>query len=234
MSGKDSQLLPFLADKLQEFESRFSPFIHFEESRLGSIDAIIATGSNNTFRYFEHYFGKYPHVFRQNRNGVAILTGKESGDDLAALADDIFLYFGLGCRNVAKLYVPESYRFDDLFHTMEKYNHLADHNKYANNYQYQRSVLLMNRVEHLDNGFLILRADKAISSPVGTLHYEFYTDRKELAGKILSQKDSVQCIAGPEISGLHTIRYGSTQHPELWDYADNVDTLKFLTNLYEN
>jgi hypothetical protein len=233
-SGKDSRLLPFLADRLLELESRFTPLLRFEESRLGPVDAIIATGSNNSFRYFEYYFGKYPHIFRQNRNGVAILGGNESAEELSALADDIFLYFGLGCRNVAKLYVPEGYSFDDLFREIERYLPLAGHNKYANNYLYQRSVLLMNRVEHLDNGFLLIRAGEAVSSPVGTLHYEPYKDRTELAASLPGIGDSIQCIAGPGIPGLSTLKFGSTQHPELWDYADNMDTLKFLTNLYEN
>jgi hypothetical protein len=233
-SGKDRRLLPFLADRLIELKPRFKPLLRFEESRLGPVDAIIATGSNNSFRYFDHYFGKYPHIFRQNRNGVAILRGDESAEELSALCDDIFLYFGLGCRNVAKLYVPKGYSFNELFHEMEKYLPLAGHNKYANNYLYQRSVLLMNRVEHLDNGFLLIRAGKAISSPVGTLHYETYTDRGKLAASLPGKGDSIQCVAGPGIPGLSTLKFGSTQHPELWDYADNMDTLKFLTNLYEN
>ena len=234
MSGKGDRLLPFLAEKLLSFEPRFGPFVHFEESRLGSMDAIIATGSNNSSRYFEYYFGKYPHIFRQNRNGIALLTGKESRKELVALADDVFLYFGMGCRNVAKLYVPKGYRFDDLFEEMEKYRHLIDHHKYANNYQYQRSVYLMNRVEHLDNGFLLLRPDPVISSPVGTLHYESYSSIRKLIPRILGHETLIQCIAGRETPGLPMVEFGRTQHPELWDYADNMDTLNFLINLCKN
>jgi hypothetical protein len=231
MSGKDDKLLPFLADKLQQFESRFTPSIHFEESYIGSIDAMIATGSDNSFRYFEYYFGRYPHIFRKNRNGIAILTGDESAEELAALADDIFLYFGMGCRNVAKLYVPENYSFDRFFGEMEKYSHVGNHNKYANNYQYQRSVFLMNSVKHLDNGFLLLRPDQAIPSPVGTLHYETYPELPSLVSGLQQQKESIQCIASRELSGIQTIGFGKTQNPELWDFADNMDTLKFLSNL---
>ena len=221
MSGKDDKLLPFLAEKLQQIEARFAPSIHFEESYIGSIDAMIATGSDNSFRYFEYYFGRYPHIFRKNRNGIAILTGDESAGELAALADDVFLYFGMGCRNIAKLYVPGGYSFDGFFGEMEKYSHVMDHNKYTNNYQYQRSVFLMNRVEHLDNGFLLLRADKSIPSPVGTLHYETYPELPALVSGLRQQMDSIQCIAAREISGLQTINLGKTQNPELWDFADN-------------
>lgn len=231
MSGKDDRILPFLAEKLLSFEPGFSSFVHFEDSYLGNIDAIIATGSNNSSRYFEYYFGRYPHIFRQNRNGIALLTGKESIKELTALADDILLYFGMGCRNVAKLYVPEGYKFDKLFGEMEKYRHLIDHHKYANNYDYHRSVYLMNRIEHLDNGFLLLRPDPAISSPVATLHYESYSGLRELIPRILGQEASIQCIAGRETPGLPTVELGRTQNPELWDYADNMDTIKFLSNL---
>lgn len=234
MSGKDDKILPFLAEKIRKFDPGFSDYIHFEESHLSNIDAIIATGSNNSSRYFEYYFGKYPHIFRKNRNGVAILSGNESDEDLCALADDIFLYFGMGCRNISKIYLPEGYSFNRLFEAMENYHQVIDHHKYANNYQYQRSVFLMNRVEHLDNGFLLVRPDMAIASPVGTLHYEFYTNPKALGSQLRAEQDSIQCIAGPRIDGLSTVKFGSTQHPGLWDYADNVDTLNFLSNLYEN
>jgi hypothetical protein len=231
LSGKDDRLLPFLADKLIAFEPGFAPLVRFEETGLGSIDAMIATGSNNTFRYFEYYFGKYPHIFRKNRSGVAILDGKETDRELSALADDVFLYFGLGCRSIAKLYIPEGYPFDGLFKAMEKYGKITDHHKYANNYQYQRSVFLMNRVEHLDNGFLLLRKDPAVSSPVGTLHYEWYTEREDPVAWLQGRKDSIQCVAGRETPDVPAVPFGRTQHPELWDYADNEDTLNFLINL---
>ncbi len=234
MSGKDDKILPFLANKILEFEPRFSDYIHFEEAHLGHIDAIIATGSNNSSRYFDYYFGKYPHIFRRNRNGVAFLSGNETEEELAGLADDIFLYFGMGCRNVSKIYVPEGYEFNRFFEAMEIYSKVLDHHKYANNYLYQRSILLLNQLEHLDNGFLLLRADQAIASPVGSLHYEFYTSTEELSSQLTAEQEKIQCIAGAELSGLSTLRFGSTQHPGLWDYADNMDTLKFLTNLYEN
>jgi hypothetical protein len=215
-------------------DPEFSDLIEFTEETIKDFDAVIATGSNNTARYFTQYFGKYPHIFRQNRNGVAVLSGKESKEELAALADDVFFYFGMGCRNVAKVYVPEGYSFNMLFEEMEKYLPLIEHHKYANNYQYQRSVYLINQVEHLDNGFILIRQDPHISSPVATLHFENYTDMSTLAKGLHAQQDSIQCIAGRETAGFVTVDFGRTQHPEPWDYADNVDTLNFLLNLYEN
>ena len=170
LSGKDDKLLPFLAEKLKELEPGFSGLIAFKEKKIGGIDAMIATGSNNSSRYFEYYFGKYPHIFRKNRNGVALLDGGESREELSSLADDIFLYFGMGCRSISKIYVPAGHKFDALYEQCEPYSHLRDHNKYANNYQYQRSVFLMNQVPHLDNGFLIIRPDPKIASAVATLH----------------------------------------------------------------
>jgi hypothetical protein len=171
VSGKDGRLLPFLADRLVSLQPAFGKLFSFVEGKLGQVDAIIATGSNNTSRYFDYYFGKYPHIFRKNRNGIAVLSGNESVGELFSLADDIFLYFGLGCRNVAKLYVPEGFDFNGFFPAMEKYSAVRDHHKYANNYLYRRSILLMNQVKHLDNGFLLVCRDSGISSPVSVLHY---------------------------------------------------------------
>ncbi len=234
LSGKDDKLLPFLADRLIAIEPRLRDFVQLEESRLGSIDALIATGSNNSFRYFEYYFGKYPHIFRRNRNGVALLDGKETDGELEALADDVFLYFGMGCRSVAKVYVPPEYDFKTLFSKMERYLPLIEHHKYANNYLYHRSIFLMNRTEHLDNGFLLVRPDPRLASAVATLHYETWAGPPAPPPGLAEQRESIQCIAGHGIPGLETVGFGRTQHPELWDYADNVDTLNFLLNLYEN
>jgi hypothetical protein len=234
LSARDDKLLPFLASRLTGFEPRLAPYINFEESRLGPIDAMIATGSDNSSRYFEYYFGRYPHIFRRNRNGTALLDGTETEDELERLADDIFIYFGMGCRSVAKLFVPRNYDFAPLFRKMEKYNALIDHHKYANNYLYQRTVFLMNRVEHLDNGFLLVRPEPALSSPVATLHYETWEGPPHPPPGIRDRIESIQCIAGRQVEGLHTVRFGRTQYPELWDYADEVDTMDFLLNLYEN
>jgi hypothetical protein len=231
LSGKDDKLLPFLADRLIAIEPRFADYVQIEESRLGSIDALIATGSNNSFRYFEYYFGSYPHIFRRNRNGTALLDGKETAGELDALADDVFLYFGMGCRSVAKLYVPPKYDFDAFFRRMERYRPLIEHHKYANNYLYHRSIFLMNRTEHLDNGFLLVRPDLPLSSAVATLHYETWAGPPEPPPGLAEQQESIQCVVGKGVRGFETVGFGRTQHPELWDYADHVDTLNFLLNL---
>ncbi len=234
LSGKDDLLLPWLAERIVNLMPGIVDRMKFIEGGLGQVDAIIATGSDNTSRYFEYYFGKYPHIFRNNRNGIAILDGSENASDLSLLADDIFRYFGLGCRSVSKIYLPADYDFGGFFQAMEKYKYLADHHKYANNYLYQRSVYLMNLVEHLDNGFLLLKEDSGLSSPVGTLYYEYYTETEILSKSLADKKEKIQCIAGRAIPGLEAIPFGRTQHPEPWDYADNMDTLFFLHNLYKN
>ncbi len=234
LSGKDDKLLPFLADRLITHCPDLGEFIRFTDGKLGKPDAIIATGSNNTSRYFDYYFGRYPHIFRKNRNGVAVLTGRESEGELSGLADDIFLYFGLGCRNVAKMYVPQKYDFDVFFSAMEKYAGLTDHNKYANNYQFYRSVYLMNRVKHLDNGFLILKRGKGFSSPVGTLFYDYYRDTGSLEKELGVHNEKIQCVVAPGDAGIRAVPPGMSQRPEPWDYADDMDTLIFLSNLYEN
>lgn len=231
LSSKDDQLLKFLTEILIGIDNRIAKQILFEEDFLKNIEAVIATGSNNTYRYFEYYFAKYPHIFRKNRNGIAILTGQESTKQLERLADDIFLYFGLGCRNVSKLLVPVGYDFPFFFRSIEKYHSVLDHHKYANNYTYRKSVYLLNQLPHLDNGFLLLLPYQDLSSPIGTIYYEFYQDQDELDHLIERNIDNIQCIVTEKKINYKTISFGQSQKPELWDYADNVDTLKFLINL---
>jgi hypothetical protein len=230
-SGKDDRLLPFLGEKLVAVQPAFSRQISFVEEKLGPIDAIIATGSNNTSRYFAYYFGKYPHIFRKNRNGVAVLSGNETGEELSSLADDIFLYFGLGCRNVAKLYVPEGFDFKGFFPAMEKYTAVRDHHKYANNYLYHRSIFLMNQVKHLDNEFLLVCQDSSFSSPVSVLHYETFGDLAAVDRHLSQYRKEIQCVVSSAALATARTPFGQSQHPLLWEYADNVDTLKFLSNL---
>ncbi len=230
-SGKDDRLLPFLADKLVSLQPSFGNRFSFVEEKLGRIDAIIATGSNNTSRYFAYYFGKYPHIFRKNRNGVAVLSGNENVEELTSLADDIFLYFGLGCRNVAKFYVPEGFDFKGFFPAMEKYTSVRHHHKYANNYLYRRSIFLMNRIEHLDNEFLLVCPDTSFSSPVSVLHYETYADLAAVDRHLSLYREEIQCVVTSASVAVHRTPFGESQHPMLWEYADNVDTLKFLSNL---
>lgn len=236
LSSKDYHLLEAIADILIAINPEFKELIFFEKEYLAkttSIDAIIATGSNNTSRYFEYYFEKYPNIIRKNRSSVAILDSNETKEDLQKLADDIFLYFGLGCRNVAKLFVPQDYNFNLFFEAIEHYNFIKDNNKYANNYEYNKSIYLMNKIAYLDNGFVLLKKDSGFFSPISTIFFEYYTNFYKLAELINTNKKNIQCIVTNDKSQfiLKKVNFGDAQRPELWDYADNVDTLEFLINL---
>jgi len=231
LSSKDDKLLKVLTDVLISINSEFRDKIFYEDERLKEFDAIIATGSNNTSRYFEYYFGKYPNIIRKNRNSVAILSGNESFEELQLLAADIFLYFGLGCRNVSKLFVPENYDFNTFFEAIEKFKNVINHHKYANNYDYNKSIFLLNKVKHLDNGFLLLKEDEAIQSPISTLNYQAYKFEGEIIEDIKSNNENIQCIISNNKNIKNSIRFGNAQKPELWDYSDNIDTIEFLLNL---
>jgi hypothetical protein len=229
LSSQDNKLLKAVAEKLISIEPRFKEQVIFEEGKLQNIDAVIATGSNNTSRYFEYYFGKYPHIIRRNRNSVAVLTGNETGEQLALLGDDIFMYFGLGCRNVSKLYVPEEYNFDAFFNAIESRKKIVFHSKYANNYDYNKAILLVNKQEHFDNGFLLLKKDDTLPTPVSRINYSFYKDLEEAKRDIETRKNEIQCVVSstPALFAAG-VAFGQSQFPELWDYADGVDTMAFL------
>ncbi len=238
LSSKDNRLLKFISEYLINLNSDFKKLINFTEDKLENFDAIIATGSDNTSRYFEYYFGKYPHIIRKNRNSVAVLDGNETKEEIEALANDIFSYFGLGCRNVSKLFIPKNYCFDLFFENIVHFKSVYHHNKYANNYDYNKSVYLMNQIQHFDNGFVILKEDQGLSSPIGVLFFEYYDDIKKVkefldlnppAGR--AGKDQIQCIVSKSKFIKDAIPFGKSQQPELWDYADNVDTMQFLLNL---
>ena len=226
-SSNDKQLLPVIAGFLMNIAPEFENRIKFTEDRLTDFDAVIATGSNNTARYFEYYFSGKPNIIRKNRNSIAILTGKESKEELEALGEDVFRYFGLGCRNVSKLYVPEDYDFDDFFKAIFPWNTLMNSAKYANNYDYNKAVYLMSEFKLLENGFLILKKDESFGSPIATLFYENYKDENELQEKLQQNKENLQCVVGTNAE----VDFGQTQQPKLWDYADGVDTVKFLDEL---
>ena len=225
LSSKDDVLLPYLMTMINTLDDEVLKDTALED-QLKGMDAYITTGSNNTSRYFLYYFGKYPHLIRGHRNGVAVLTGKETGEEIHRLGKDIFSFFGLGCRNVSKLYVPKNYDFSFLLENLSAYQSIIQHNKYKNNYDYHRTVLLLNKTPHLANDFLMLVESEKIASPVASLYYEFYEDENELNGKLESHQENIQCIVG-----LKGIPYGTSQSPELWDYADGVDTMKFLSGL---
>jgi hypothetical protein len=231
LSSKDDHLLKALASLLIQIESGFTDRILFTDALLKGYDAVIATGNNNSARHFDYYFRQVPHLIRRNRNAVAILTGSENFEELELLARDIFLYFGLGCRNVSKLYVPESFRPGVFFPALEGWKEVINHHHYANNYEYNRAIFLVNVITHLDNGFLLLREEKAIASPVSVLHYERYQSEGELLQLINSQLDQIQCIVSSNWKHHPAVHFGKAQEPGLSDYADGVDTLKFLESL---
>ena len=230
MSSKDSVLMRFVLDELMDIEPSIKT--HFEVAeRLSGMDAVIATGSDNSARYIEYYFGKYPHVIRKNRSSVAVLTGKESAEELNALGKDIFSYFGLGCRNVSKVYVPDNYKFDPFFEAIEPYGKVVQLHKYTNNYDYNKSILLINGVKHLDNGFLLLQESESLVSPISVLFYEQYTNSEALSARLEQQSGKIQCVVG---KGDDYIAFGAAQQPTLWDFADGIDTRNFLNRLANN
>lgn len=227
LSSNDKILLPFLTEKLISIEPRFKSYIEFTEGRLKDFDAVIATGSNNTTRYFDYYFGKYPNIIRKNRNSVAVLTGDETEEDLKNLADDVFRYFGLGCRNVSKIYIPEGYDFEPFFKGMFSWKEIIHNHKYINNYDYNKAVYLMDSFPLLDNEFMLLKEDTGFSSPISVLFYEKYTSKYAVKKILESESENIQCLVTN--AGLpNEISFGKAQNPELWDYADGVDTVDFL------
>lgn len=230
LSSNDNLLLPFLSDFLINHEPEFKNSIRFSEDNLKNFDAVIATGSNNTARYFEYYFGKYPNIIRHNRNSVAILTGDETLEELQKLCKDIFTFFGLGCRNVSKLYVPNNYDFDLFFKACYDWKEIIHNNKYINNYDYNKAVYLMDNLPLLDNEFLILKEDSQLSSPIAVLFYEYYDSLPKLRKHLQSISTDIQCVVSSYLEP-NDVDFGETQEPKLWEYADNVDTLKFLLEI---
>jgi hypothetical protein len=231
LSREDNKLIPALAGILVERMPELQTAIVFTEGPLKGMDAVIATGSNNTSRYFEYYFGKYPNIIRRNRNGTAVITGHETPEWYRLLADDIFIHFGLGCRNVSKLYLPEKFDPASLFDHFSNYGFLSGHNKYCNNYDYQKSIFLINRIEFFDNGFALLRQHTDIPSPLSVIHFEHYSDMSDLQAQLLLDAEKIQCIVTQDDRFTDRVMAGRTQQPELWDYADGIDTMDFLLNL---
>ncbi|MBL0743823.1 acyl-CoA reductase [Chryseolinea lacunae] len=227
-SSKDGVLISFLVKQLIEIEPRFESLISYGDMLKG-FDAIIATGSDNASRYFEYYFAKYPHIIRKNRTSVAVLRGNESEADLATLGIDVFTYFGLGCRNVSKLFVPEGYDLGRIYRGWDSFREVVNHHKYANNYDYQKSILLVSQTAFLDNGFVILQENQKLVSPISVMYYEYYSSPEALEQKLEASKDKIQCTVD-NIEGS-PVKFGEAQFPDVRDYADQVDTLKFLTSL---
>jgi hypothetical protein len=229
-SSNDQHLIKFLANYLIAVNPDFEKYITFTDGKLENFDAVIATGSNNTARYFEYYFKDKPSIIRKNRNSVAVLTGDETKKDLVNLGEDIFRYFGLGCRNVSKLFVPKDYDFKAFFEAIYEYKDVIYYEKYSNNYDYNKAVFLMSNFKLLDNEFLTLKEDSSYASPISSVFYEYYEDIEVLKTQLKNDADQIQCIVSNGIVE-HSIPFGKTQKPELWDYADNVDTIQFLIQL---
>ena len=229
-SSNDQHLIQFLSNYLISVDSKLSDYITFTDGKLENFDAIIATGSNNTARYFEFYFKDKPSIIRKNRNSVAVLSGKETHDDLVNLGEDIFRYFGLGCRSVSKLFVPKDYSFEGFFKAIYEYKDIIYYEKYSNNYDYNKAVFLMSNFQLLDNEFLTLKEDTSYASPISSVFYEYYEDITDLQTRLKNEAEHIQCIVSNNMSD-NSISFGQTQQPRLWDYADNVDTLQFLISL---
>jgi len=229
-SSNDKHLLPLVAKFLEYYNPYFKTKIQFTDNNLSNFDAVIATGSNNTVRYFEYYFGKYPTIIRNNRNSVAILTSDETQEELEALGEDIFQYFGLGCRSVSKIFVPKNYNFEPLFNALYKFKDIINYKKYENNYDYNKAVYLMSLYKLQENGFIMLKEDTSYSSPIATLFYEYYDSYKNLTNQLHIDKEKIQCIVGSK-NDSDFVKFGQTQHPKLWDYADGIDTISFLLNI---
>lgn len=231
-SSNDARLIKCVLELLTTIEPHYKEQYSFVE-RLTDFDAVIATGSNNTSRYFEYYFGKVPNIIRKNRSSIAMLRGDETAEQLYQLGHDIFDYFGLGCRNVSKLLVPNDYNFNFFFESIEVYNDIINHNKYNNNYFYNKSIYLVNSDKHLDNNFLLLKEDTRLASPLGVLYFEYYDDLEAAKSKLIEESDRIQCVVSsiPLEINNQVVDFGRSQQPALWDYADGVDTMAFLTNL---
>ncbi len=231
LSSSDKILMPFIANLLVEIEPRFADKIIFEDELMKNFDAVIATGSNNSSRYFDYYFGKYPNIIRKNRNSIAIIKGDESAEQLKELGKDVFYYFGLGCRNVSKILLPRGYEIATLLDNFQSYDKVSMHSKYLNNYEYQKSLLLINSELHFDNGFLLLREKPELATAVSVMNYEYYDDYDAEIRRLNMQNDQIQCVVTGKMDVNNAVLFGKTQSPSLMEYADNVDVIEFLTSL---
>lgn len=228
LSSQDSVLMLAFIEKLLEFNPALNIKIG---DKMNDVDALIATGSDNSARYFEYYFRNKPHIIRQNRSSVAILNGQESVEDFMNLGHDITDYYGLGCRNISKFYIPEDYDFTQFYDIIEPLGDVFYHNKYKNNYDYNKSIYLVNRQHHFDNGFLILTENDSLVSPISVIFYEKYQNLEDLNQRIAVKADKIQCIVSKDAWYENSLAFGETQKPQLWDYADGVDTMRFLLDL---
>ncbi len=228
MSSDDKQLMSWVISTLIEIDPSLAEKIKIaEDYQLKNFDAVIATGSNNSNRYFEYYFKSKPNLLRKTRNSLAVLSGNETPEELDLLADDVFLYFGMGCRNVSKLLLPKGYNLEPMFIAFERYKDIINHNKFANNYTYHKALFLMNQDPHLDNGFLIVKQDDSLSSPLSVLMFQFYENEQDIQAFLELHKENIQCVVG-NLPHMNAVPFGKSQQPALTDYADGIDTMAFL------
>lgn len=230
LSSSDQILIKWLAAELTSIDPRYEALIRFEDMLKGK-DAYIATGSDNAARYFNYYFGKYPHIIRKNRTSVGILDGNETPEDFRKLGLDIFQYFGLGCRNVSKLYLQNKNQLQDFLNAIQGFHFMASHHKYLNNYEYNKAVYLVNGEAHLDNGFLLVKESGQLVSPISVLYFEPFAGQDELDRKIHDQEEKIQCIVSRDGWYSGSVGFGQSQSPEVSDYADHIDTMQFLVGL---
>jgi hypothetical protein len=231
LSDKEPYLLPYLLQWLQRFDPRSAAYFQIVE-KLQNYDAVIATGSNNSARYFEAYFGKVPHIIRRNRNGVALIEGQETPQQLQALGHDVFSYFGLGCRNVSKLYVPRTYDFQPLLEALYDFRSIILHNRYKNNFDYNYALYILNRIPHHANGCILLMEDASLQSRIAVLHYAYYDTIEQVVADIAARESEIQCVVASDNQHIrNAIPFGTAQQPTLSDYADGVDTMQFLLSL---
>jgi hypothetical protein len=228
LSSQDTVLMTALINKLLDIEPNLEIRI---ADKLNEVDALIATGSDNSAKYFEYYFKNKPHIIRKNRSSVGILKGNETESDFLNLGKDITEYFGLGCRNISKLFVPENYDFTKFYDSIEPLGDIFYHNKYKNNYDYNKSIYLVNMMHHFDNGFMILAPSENLVSPISVIFYEEYKNFEDLEKKIIENQDKIQCIVSKDSWLMKSVNFGDAQKPKLWDYADGVDTMSFLLGL---
>jgi hypothetical protein len=222
-SSKDSELLIVITSILCKINPQFKERIEFTDSTLANFDAVIATGSDNSSRYFDYYFGKYPNLIRRNRNSIAILEGDETDEEMERLGTDIFSYFGLGCRNVSKIYIPEGFDLGKGSKKWDSFHNIVSHSKYSNNYDFNKAVYIVNKENFHDTGYLLIKEDTRISSPVSVLYFEYYESQDAIKQVPELLKNKIQCVVGK-----HYIPFGQAQYPHLWDYADGNDTIDFL------
>ena len=231
LSSDDNKLLPIIADLLIEIEPGFKEMIEFTGNRLSAFDAIIATGSNNTSRYFEYYFGKYPNIIRKNRSSIALITGEETDEELQNLSKDITMYYGLGCRNVSHIMIPEGYDINNMLRIFSLNEEVAQNHKYFNNYEYNKAIYLVNSKKHFDTGNLLLTEDSSYSSPVSVIHLSYYNNIGTINRILQTNGSEIQCVVTLSNLLKDAVPLGFSQSPQLWDYADGIDTMQFLIDL---